>query len=136
MTALLRVLEAFCVMTVAHLMVRFSSLARLQRLLDRVPRLFTNATSTTPSNAARRSHVVAATARAVGRARRLFPGDVRCLSSAATCTALLRLRGLPAQLVIGVRSPPFEAHARTELDGLVINDDVAVTSTYAVVRSV
>lgn len=112
-------------MTVAHLIVRFAHISRLPRLFALMPTLWT-------VKSADRQRVICATGLAVQRARRLFLGDAKCLSSAATSTCLLRLRGLPAQMIIGVRRSPFEAHAWTELDGSVINDDVAETSTYQV----
>ena len=37
---------------------------------------------------------------------------------------LRRDGGIPAELVLGVRTFPFEAHAWVELDGRVLNDDL------------
>jgi hypothetical protein len=55
---------------------------------------------------------------------------------AATCACLLRLHGLRAELAIGVRRAPFEAHAWTELDGIVVYDDVGIPGHYAVVARI
>ncbi len=129
MTAFLRFLEALCILTVAHVLVRFAHFSRLQRLLSVVPAM-------RAVSGPQRERVIEETCTAVRRARRYYVTDVKCLPSAATCTCILRLRGLPAQLTIGVRSPPFEAHAWTVLDGAVINDDEAVTSTYSVITRV
>ncbi len=116
-------------MAVAHALVRFAHISRLQRLMARIPTGW-------GVHGADRDAVIAATSLAVRRARRLFPADVKCLAAAATCTGLLRLQDMPAQLVIGVRKQPFEAHAWTELDGQVVNDDVAVTATYVAITTV
>lgn len=116
-------------MAVAHALVRFAHISRLQRLMARI-------STGWGVHGAQRDAVIAATSLAVRRARRLFPADVKCLAAAATCTCLLRLQDMPAQLVIGVRKHPFEAHAWTELDGQVVNDDVAVTATYVAITTV
>lgn len=129
MKAYVRFLEAICVLTVTHLVVRFTHFSRLQWLITRVPVLWT-----TPSSD--RARVILETGRAVGRAKRFYITDVKCLPSAAACTCLLRIRGIRAQLTIGVRSPPFEAHAWVELDGAIVNDDAGVTGTYSVITRV
>lgn len=43
-----------------------------------------------------------------------------CLRRAAATTCLLRCRGVPAQLVIGVRRLPFSAHSWVEVNGQLI----------------
>ena len=43
--------------------------------------------------------------------------DSRCLTTSLVLTALLARRGIPATLVIGVRSHPFAAHAWVEHRG-------------------
>jgi hypothetical protein len=45
-----------------------------------------------------------------------------CLQRSAVTTCLLRLRGIPAELVIGVREMPFLSHAWVEVAGEVVND--------------
>jgi len=45
---------------------------------------------------------------------------VRCLQYAAALVCLLRLHGVPAELVIGVAQNPFASHAWVELDGIII----------------
>jgi len=45
-----------------------------------------------------------------------------CLQRSVVATWLLRLHGIPAQLVIGCRPLPFESHAWVEVDGRVVND--------------
>lgn len=53
-----------------------------------------------------------------------------CLQRSAVTTYLLRLRGIPAELVIGVRELPFLAHAWVEVGGEVVNDRSMVQKFY------
>ena len=87
-------------------------------------------------NAAR--PLIAHTWRAVDRAARLYPVRVACLQRAAATVYLLRRRGVPAVLVVGVRQAPFAAHAWVELDGRVVgtDHDAAAAATYAVIARV
>jgi len=59
---------------------------------------------------------------AVYRARTWYFKRAWCLQSAAATVCLLRLRGVDATLVIGVRKIPFSAHAWTEVDGVAVNN--------------
>ena len=59
--------------------------------------------------------------RVVVRALRLLPTDSRCLMRSLVLTAMLARHGVPATVVIGVRSEPaFGAHAWVEVDGHVL----------------
>jgi len=58
---------------------------------------------------------------------------VGCLRRSAVTTCLLRFRGVPAQLVIGVRKSPFESHAWVEVSGQVVSDHTNVRQYYSVV---
>ena len=71
---------------------------------------------------------------AVDRAARLYLGRVACLQRAAATVYLLRRRGVPAALVVGVRHEPFAAHAWVELDGRDVGTDYdhAAAATCAV----
>jgi hypothetical protein len=60
---------------------------------------------------------------AVERARAWYVRRAWCLQAAGAAVMLLRLRGVDAQLVIGVRKMPFLAHAWVELDGEVLLND-------------
>ncbi len=57
-----------------------------------------------------------------------------CVQRTAALTTLLRLRGYEAVVVIGVRRPPFEAHAWTEVDGLPVGESSDSLSSYVVIR--
>jgi hypothetical protein len=61
-----------------------------------------------------------------------YPKEVLCLQRSAATTSLLRHCGFPAQLVVGARPMPFEAHAWVEVDGQVVNDKPYVPEMYAV----
>lgn len=76
------------------------------------------------------SRTVAATCRAVDRAAGLYFKRAWCLQRSFLTTMLLRARGVPADLVVGVRSAPFMAHAWVEHEGRVINDRASVKSFY------
>lgn len=65
---------------------------------------------------------VAATAAAVDRAAALQLRKAWCLPLSAACTWMLRRRGVPARLVLGVRPLPFFAHAWVEVGGRPIDD--------------
>ncbi len=58
--------------------------------------------------------------------------EALCLQRSAATTCLLKRRGIPAQLVIGVQHLPFKAHAWVEVDGRVVNDKPYVAQMYAV----
>lgn len=47
----------------------------------------------------------------------------RCLTYSLTLYLMARRMGLPAKLMVGVRTRPFFSHAWVELDGVIINDD-------------
>ncbi len=99
---------------------RLLGFARLHALLHRLPRH------------GRRRDVPAARAlsAAVDRAARFQPGRAECLERSAAALSLLRLRGWPAEMVIGVQPRPFVAHAWVELEGHVLNDRADVRARY------
>lgn len=65
---------------------------------------------------------VARVVAAVDRAAALYFKRAWCLQRSVACVRMLRRRGVPARLALGVRPMPFYAHAWAELDGRVIND--------------
>lgn len=67
---------------------------------------------------------------AVDRARLMYVRRAWCLQSAAVVVALLRLRGVDAQFVIGVRKMPFYAHAWAECDGTIVHSDPTMAAEY------
>jgi hypothetical protein len=59
---------------------------------------------------------------AVERACAYYARAVTCLPRAISIVVFLRLAGIPAQLVIGVKRMPFAAHSWVEVDGEVVSD--------------
>ena len=65
---------------------------------------------------------IAEAERAVATAAALFPGRAECLERSLLLHWLLRRRGVPCEMRLGVQLHPFLAHAWVELDGAVLND--------------
>ncbi|HEX2091259.1 MAG TPA: lasso peptide biosynthesis B2 protein [Longimicrobiaceae bacterium] len=63
------------------------------------------------------------TAYRVAVAAAFFPGRAVCLEQSLALYVLLRRRGAPAELRLGVQVYPFHAHAWVELDGAAVNED-------------
>lgn len=63
------------------------------------------------------------TAYRVAVAAAFFPGRAVCLEQSLALYVLLRRRGVPAELRLGVQVHPFHAHAWVELDGEPLNED-------------
>lgn len=59
---------------------------------------------------------------AVTEAAVWFPTRTYCLYRSAVVTLMLRMRGVPAKLVIGFRPVPLESHAWVEVEGAIVND--------------
>lgn len=60
--------------------------------------------------------------------------QVLCLQRSAATACLLKAHGISAQLVIGVRSVPFQAHAWVEVGGEIVNDRSYLRESYAVLE--
>jgi hypothetical protein len=74
------------------------------------------------------------TCTAVDRAATYYFKHAWCLQRSATTVWLLRLRGVPAELVIGARKLPFASHAWVEVDGQVLNNSPIVQESYTVLE--
>jgi hypothetical protein len=70
--------------------------------------------------------------RAINYACIWYPKHVLCLQRSTVTTCLLRSCGIPAQMVLGAKKCPFEAHAWTEIDGQPINERRDVIHLYLV----
>jgi prolyl oligopeptidase len=70
--------------------------------------------------------------RAVNLACAFYFKKVLCLERAAATTCLLRKAGIPAELVIGVQTLPYCAHAWVEVEGAVVNDKSYTPEMYSV----
>jgi hypothetical protein len=66
----------------------------------------------------------------VAVAAAFFPGRAVCLEQSLALYVLLRGRGVPAELRIGVQVYPFQAHAWVELHGQPVNEDVETVEKF------
>lgn len=70
--------------------------------------------------------------RAVDTASIWYWKEVLCLQRSAATSCLLRRYGIPAEMVIGIRQLPFQAHAWVEVEGQVVNDRLHTRERYTV----
>ena len=117
-------LGGWCMLALVDVALKAAGFHRFYRLVERCPTL-----GSQPEH--RRAEVARRTCTAVDRARTYYFKRAWCLQRAAASVCLLRLRGIPAELVIGVRKIPFYAHAWTEVERTVVNDPPAVKSSFA-----
>lgn len=66
--------------------------------------------------------VVESVMRRVISASTFYPGRAECLEQSLVAYVLLRRRGVPVQLRLGVQPYPFHAHAWIELNGRAISE--------------
>jgi hypothetical protein len=118
-------LAAFVALLLLDLVSRAAGFARLHSLIERFPRIGPARGDTAE---------IASICARVDRAAVYYFRRAWCLQRSATAVCLLRLRGVEAELVIGVSRQPFYAHAWVEVDGRVVNDDPAVRRRYAVLE--
>lgn len=72
---------------------------------------------------------------AVEKACVWYPKQAMCLQRSAVTTCILRIKGKPAKMVIGIRPMPFMAHTWVEIDGQIVNDWRGVRTFYSPVVS-
>lgn len=70
----------------------------------------------------------------VTKACTYYPKAAACLQRSLTLLWMLWRRGLPAELVIGIRRFPFESHAWVEFQGQVVNDSQGVKRAYVTLQ--
>ena len=61
----------------------------------------------------------------------LYPGRSKCLEQTVAGFVLLRRRGTPVDIRLGVQPYPFSAHAWLELKGAPVTESPEVVATYA-----
>lgn len=61
----------------------------------------------------------------------IYPGRSKCLEQAVTSFVLLRRRGFPVDIRLGVQPYPFTAHAWLELNGMPLTESPEVTARFA-----
>jgi hypothetical protein len=77
-------------------------------------------------------HVIEAVCSAVDVACVCYPKHVLCLQRSAATACLLKRNGVSAEMIIGSKQMPFQAHAWVEVAGRVVNDKPYVQEIYAV----
>lgn len=106
---------------------------RLQSILDDLAAFRRHAatrTTTTDDDALVRH------AQAFLQVRRLVPIETCCLPDSIAMVTFLARRHLQAHIVFGVTRDPFSAHCWAQSGGLVLNDTLGNTRSYAVIRVV
>jgi hypothetical protein len=124
-------LSAFCAVAGISLGLRLAGFRRMHSMLlrslrDALPASPQPQQASSSSEARLLARMVAAAAR-----QGVVPG--KCLEQSLSLWWLLRRRGIPAQLRIGVRKAQeqFEGHAWIELSGEVLNDSLELYQDYA-----
>ncbi len=60
-----------------------------------------------------------------------YPGRSKCLEQSVAGFVLLRRRGVPVEMRLGVQPYPFSAHAWLELDRVPVTESPEVVANYA-----
>jgi hypothetical protein len=100
--------SALVVVVACHLLAKVGKFPVLRGAVSRWPvRPHSNASGAQVQNA-------------VDHALVWLPIRTHCLNYSAALVIMMRLRGIPAQLIVGVRQRPFEGHAWVEIDHIVM----------------
>jgi hypothetical protein len=75
--------------------------------------------------------LIAATLHNIVVATALYPGRSKCLEQALAGLVLLRRRGVPVELQLGVQPYPFFAHAWLQINGVPLTESPEVTARFA-----
>ena len=111
---------AFATLALTRSSLRFLGFRRTLRLVRRA--------AGTPTRPPRGT--VERAAHSVAVAAAFFPGRAVCLEQSLALYVLLRRRGHPAELKIGVQPYPFEAHAWVEIEGRPLFENEDALSKY------
>jgi len=117
-----RVIEALCLLILFDALASTTNFGRIQRWVRSVTR------REEPQEPVVAVEDIAA---AVNVACTYYPKTVACLQRSSAIARMLRRRGIPAAIVIGVQLLPFASHAWVEVDGVVVNDKARVKEAYA-----
>jgi hypothetical protein len=115
-------ITAFVVLAVSNLTLRFLGFAKAVRVARRL--------AGTRVGRLRDETVVDEACRRVALAGVFFPGRARCLEQSLALYVLLRRRGIPVELRLGVQPYPFNAHAWVELNGTPLNEERETVSQF------
>lgn len=112
---------AFVGLATVHLVIKLGGFPRLHQIVSRWP----------VSKRTNNEHeAIATVCAAVERATNYYVKHTWCLERSAVLTCYLRVKGVPAQMVIGCRKMPFHGHAWVEVNGQVVNDNQKVLTFY------
>jgi hypothetical protein len=120
---------AMAIVIIAHVTLRRFGFDKLYALATRVP---AGTASTAP--ASERSARIDLVVRSVDRACRVICRRSFCVQRTTALATLLRWQGIDAVMVFGVRRPPFQAHAWTEVDGVPIGEPTGTVIRYTAIR--
>jgi len=113
---------AFAGLLVADIVLRLGGFRLLHRIVKRWP--------VSKRNLNIDDDEIAGVCTTVDRATSYYVKHTWCLQRAAVTTCLLRMKGIPAQMVIGCRKMPFHGHAWVEVNNRVVNDNNMVQTFY------
>lgn len=109
-------LLAFCLLNLVSLMLRLRGFNRLQEFVRRWPVLG-------QSDPGKEPMIIPSLCRALDRAVLFSIGPAYCLKQSAVLVCMLRMYGIPAQMILGVNHLPFAAHAWVEVNGQPVKTD-------------
>ena len=122
MTPAMRVAEALFWLSLADCVLRLGGYHRLLWWLTRKRR--------PRHSSAHFTDMAIAAHRTVSLAAGWYAPAAECLPQAAAKALMLRHRGVPSVIVLGVRTVPFGGHAWLEVDGQVIGEEQDAIATY------
>jgi hypothetical protein len=119
-------LTCLVLLLVVDVALRVFGYARVMRVAQRIANSHTQSPKQTDASIADDvlRQIIGATA--------LYPGRSECLEQSVCAYLLLRRRGLPVLLRLGVQPYPFAAHAWVELNGAPVTESNEVVSKFAV----
>lgn len=118
------IIKAFCMLTKIHRIMKRQGIGGILYRIEK----FTKKNRIIPSEAEIKKLIDA-----IDAASLIYPKKTYCLAWAATFVIMAQKRGWESQLVIGVQSHPFYAHAWAEMNGKVIHDDPLIAEVLSII---
>jgi hypothetical protein len=116
------VLRCMVALMLCDIALRVLGYARTMRIARRI--------AGEPSSPSRQP-VIESTLHNILVATAFYPGRSKCLEQSVAGLILLRRRGVPIELRLGVQPYPFSAHAWLELDGVPVTESPEIVANYA-----
>lgn len=114
--SLLEIAEALLCIAKVQKLLKKGKLAQLFSLLDGYARKYKILSTPEQKEIDKMAYIL-------DKACILYPAKILCLAWASTFVMLFLKRGWCCELVMGIQTSPFYAHAWVELNGKIINDD-------------